>query len=111
MRPEQSYLETNTARTRPETNSHPDINSRLNINTAWTRPDKTPIWTCLKTNSHPDTSGDKLPSGHNHRPDTYGDMRLRAFISIAMYPASRSYDEQAFDNNMNEESEKKKLHR
>ena len=29
---------------------------------------------------------------------------LRMFISIAMYPAIRSYDEQAFDN-MSEESE------
>ena len=32
--------------------------------------------------------------------------RLRAFISIAMYPAISSCDEQVFDN-MNEESEKK----
>ena len=30
-------------------------------------------------------------------------------MSIAMYPAIRSYDEQAFDNNMSEESEKKTL--
>jgi len=32
--------------------------------------------------------------------------RLRAFISIAIFPALRSYDEQAFDN-MSEKSEKK----
>ena len=32
---------------------------------------------------------------------------LRAFISIAMYPAIRSYGEQVFDN-MSEESEKNK---
>ena len=31
------------------------------------------------------------------------------FISIAMYPAIRSHDEQAFDNNMSEESEKKTI--
>ena len=31
---------------------------------------------------------------------------LQVFISITMYPAIRSYDEQAFDN-MSEESEKK----
>ena len=33
---------------------------------------------------------------------------LRMFISIAIYSAIRSYDEQAFDN-MSEESEKKTL--
>ena len=36
--------------------------------------------------------------------------RLQAFISMAMYPAIRSYDEQAF-NNMSEESEKQQLYR
>ena len=36
--------------------------------------------------------------------------RLQAFISIALYTAIRSYDEQAFDNT-SEENEEKKLYR
>ena len=36
---------------------------------------------------------------------SYERCRLRMFINIAMYPAIRSYDEQAFDN-VSEESEK-----
>ena len=49
--------------------------------------------------------------------DSYAQMKeshqcwcLQAFISIVIYPAIRSYDEQAFDN-MSEESEKKKVYR
>ena len=33
---------------------------------------------------------------------------LRAFLSIALYPAIRSYDEQAFDNTSEESGKKKK---
>ena len=42
----------------------------------------------------------KMKESHKH-------WRLQAFISIAMYPAIRSYDDNTFDD-MSEESGKKK---